>query len=175
GSDGSGNGCQCDREDNADPHSCQYYAGSQWQFHFEEKLPIGQAHPASGFNDRVIDSLDSCVSVANQWQKRVEGQGKYGQAPSALADPGCGQKKSEEREAWDCLNDIRCDDHRIVQCWLASDQDTEWDSNHHRQKRGDSNDPQMFECELKDLAAVLNHEAPEIHLPPRALATVSNA
>ena len=58
--------------------------------------------------------LDAGVSVANQWQQRVESERKNREAVGARADPGRRQQKSEQRQAGNSLNNVRSAEHRLA-------------------------------------------------------------
>src|SRR6266851_971924 len=69
--------------------------GCERRLNFEQKLPVSQAHAARRLDDRVIHAFDSCVSIADQREKRVERQSQNCQASGAIADPRRRQQKSE--------------------------------------------------------------------------------
>ena len=48
-----------------------------------------------------IHALDAGVGVANQRQQRVQSERENGEAVGARADPGRGQKKSEQARGWE--------------------------------------------------------------------------
>ena len=99
-----------------------------------QELAVGHSHAASGFDDGAIDSGDSRVSIANQREQRVEGKREDGEAVGAGADPGGGQKESEQGEAGDGLNDVGAAEDRLVQDRMARDENAEWDADQHREE-----------------------------------------
>ena len=133
------------------------------KFHLPEKLAIGHAHAASGFDDGAIHALDAGVGVANERQQRVQREREDGEAVGTCADPGRGQKESEKREAGNGLDNVCAAEHRLFQHRPACDQNAERDSNQHGEDDGSTDQPEMFGGEFQDFGVVLDDELEDVH------------
>ncbi len=94
-------------------HAGDDHAQRQREFHLPQQLAVGHAHAASGFDHGAINAFDAGVGVANERQQRVEREREDGEAVGAGADPGRGQKKSEERQAGNGLNNVGAAEYRL--------------------------------------------------------------
>ncbi len=126
-------------------------------------MAVGHAHASSGFDHGAVYSFNSSVGVANERQQSVESKREDGEAVGAGADPGSGEKESEQGEAGNGLNDVRASEDWFIQCGPAGNGDAQRDSDEDGEGGGNSYQPQMFEREFEDFSVILQDELPEAH------------
>src|SRR5215472_5616090 len=163
GADGGGDGGEPDGNDSGHADAGDDDTQRQREFDAQKELAVGHAHAASGFDHSAVDACDSGRGVANQREQRVEGEGEDGEAVRAGADPGGGQKESEQGETGDGLNDVGAAEDGLAQHRMARDENAERDADEHRKKDGRCHQPQVLERKLQYFDVILRDEFEDIH------------
>ena len=127
-----------------------------------EKLVACHSHSNRRFSYCGIDAHDPCVGVAHNWQQRVQHKRNDGQAISACSQPWSGQKKPEQRQTRNGLQNVRSAQDRFTQPWIAAHEDSKRNANNHGKSHSNAHEPQMLERERGDLASVPDEEVEHI-------------
>src|ERR1700733_2650100 len=167
GADCRCNGGESNRDHDRYPDARKNHTHRQRQLHLEQPLAIGKSHSPPSFDNEWIHPADSRVGVANDRQEGIESERQDCQPIGTGADPRHGQQETEERQTWNRLNDVRSSQYRLVPNRIVSAQYAQRYADQYREQGGDSDQPQVSECEFQNLFVVLEEVVNDIHGVPR--------
>ena len=163
GADGGSDGRDADGDDCGGADSREDHGEREGKADAPEDLRVGHAHGFGGFKDGGIDAGEADISVAKNGEKRVQDQGDDGGAASNAADEGNGNKKAEQSEAGNGLQNAGHTEGEGTQGRAVNDKHTKGNADGDGEEHGDENKDQVIESGVQDFGAVVEEEGPSGH------------